>query len=56
MAVQMIAVFLCQENSNPGWWEAFIGPGCALNTDQFYVICVNVIGGCYGSRLTRIII
>lgn len=38
-----------QDNPNPGWWEAFIGPGCALNTDQFFVICVNVIGGCYGS-------
>ncbi|CAB4033088.1 serine-O-acetyltransferase cys2, partial [Paramuricea clavata] len=37
------------ENANPGWWEAFIGPRCALDTDKFFVICVNVIGGCYGS-------
>ncbi|KIK79690.1 hypothetical protein PAXRUDRAFT_833977 [Paxillus rubicundulus Ve08.2h10] len=37
--------------SNPaqGWWEQFIGPGKALDTDQFFVICTNVIGGCYGS-------
>lgn len=32
-----------------GWWDAFIGPGRALNTDQFCVICINYIGSCYGS-------
>lgn len=32
-----------------GWWEAFIGPGKALNTDKFFVICANYLGGCYGS-------
>jgi len=32
-----------------GWWDAFIGPGRALDTDQFCVICANYIGGCYGS-------
>ena len=36
-------------NPSEGWWEKFIGPGRALDTDQFYVICTNVIGGCYGS-------
>lgn len=36
-------------NSAPGWWEKFIGPGKALDTDQFYIICTNVLGGCYGS-------
>lgn len=36
-------------NPDPGWWEKFIGPGKALDTDQFFVICTNVIGGCYGS-------
>lgn len=36
-------------NSAPGWWEKFIGPGKALDTDRFFVICTNVIGGCYGS-------
>lgn len=38
-----------QHNQSPGWWERFIGPGCALDTDKFYVICSNIIGGCYGS-------
>lgn len=36
-------------NPKPGWWEKFIGPGRPLDTDQYFVICTNVIGGCYGS-------
>ncbi|KAJ1732243.1 homoserine O-acetyltransferase [Coemansia biformis] len=37
------------KNSRPGWWEKFIGPGLAIDTDRFFVVCTNVIGGCYGS-------
>ncbi|PHH54598.1 Serine O-acetyltransferase [Ceratocystis fimbriata CBS 114723] len=37
------------ENEQPGWWEKFIGPGCALDTEKYFVICTNVIGGCFGS-------
>ena len=36
-------------NPKPGWWERFIGPGAPLDTDKYFVICTNVIGGCYGS-------
>ncbi|KAJ2371172.1 homoserine O-acetyltransferase [Coemansia sp. RSA 2607] len=36
-------------NMKPGWWEKFIGPGKAIDTDRFFVICTNVLGGCYGS-------
>jgi homoserine O-acetyltransferase/O-succinyltransferase len=32
-----------------GWWEDFIGPGRALDTDRYFVICSNVLGGCGGS-------
>lgn len=32
-----------------GWWDGFIGPGLALDTDKFFVICANYLGGCYGS-------
>ncbi len=35
--------------SKPGWWDTCIGPGKAFDTDRFFVICSNVIGGCYGS-------
>jgi homoserine O-acetyltransferase len=33
----------------PGWWDECIGPGKAFDTDRFFVICTNVLGGCYGS-------
>jgi homoserine O-acetyltransferase len=32
-----------------GWWEDFIGPDKALDTNRFFVICANYLGGCYGS-------
>ncbi|KAL1870268.1 hypothetical protein VTK73DRAFT_2717 [Phialemonium thermophilum] len=38
-----------EANPQPGWWENFIGPGRALDTEKYFVICTNVIGGCYGS-------
>jgi hypothetical protein len=37
------------ENTKPGWWEKFIGSGKPLDTDRYFVICTNVVGGCYGS-------
>ncbi|KAI0651245.1 homoserine acetyltransferase [Trametes meyenii] len=40
----------CTEfNPADGCWEKFIGPGKALDTNQFFIICTNVLGGCYGS-------
>ncbi|HYZ24471.1 MAG TPA: homoserine O-acetyltransferase [Rhodopila sp.] len=33
----------------PGWWEAVVGPGRPVDTDRFFVICPNVLGGCMGS-------
>ena len=33
----------------PGWWEGLIGPGLAIDTNQFFVVCANVLGGCQGS-------
>ncbi len=32
-----------------GWWDVLIGPGKALDTDRYFVVCANVIGGCGGS-------
>ncbi|SCU82066.1 LANO_0B05006g1_1 [Lachancea nothofagi CBS 11611] len=38
------------DNPHPGWWEKFIGPGNSmLDTNKFFVICTNTLGGCYGS-------
>ena len=37
------------EDRKPGWWNNLIGPGKAVDTRQFHVICANVLGGCQGS-------
>jgi len=37
------------DDRKPGWWEACIGPGKPIDTDHFFVVCVNTIGGCQGS-------
>ena len=36
-----------------GWWDVMIGPGKAFDTDRYWVICANVIGGCKGSSGPR---
>jgi len=36
-------------NPDKGWWEAMLGPGKAIDTDDWYVICVNTLGSCKGS-------
>jgi pimeloyl-ACP methyl ester carboxylesterase len=37
----------------PGWWETVVGPGKAVDTDRYFVICANVLGGCMGSTGPR---
>jgi homoserine O-acetyltransferase/O-succinyltransferase len=34
---------------SPGWWEGMIGPGRAIDTDRYHVICLNSLGSCFGS-------
>jgi len=36
-------------DKNPGWWDNIIGPGKAFDTDRYFVVCSNVLGGCRGS-------
>src|SRR5690606_36743156 len=33
----------------PGWWDNMIGPGRAVDTDRWFVMCVNSLGSCFGS-------
>ncbi|MEX2651353.1 MAG: homoserine O-acetyltransferase [Acidimicrobiia bacterium] len=37
------------EENQTGWWEGFVGPGLGVDTDRFAVLCVNYLGGCYGT-------
>ncbi|MBE7213066.1 MAG: homoserine O-acetyltransferase [Gluconacetobacter diazotrophicus] len=37
----------------PGWWDRLVGPGLPIDTDRFFVICANVLGGCMGSTGPR---
>lgn len=35
--------------SRPGWWDNLIGPGKPLDTDRYFVVCANLLGGCQGT-------
>ncbi len=38
-----------EDERKPGWWDAYIGPGKPIDTNRFFVVCPNNIGGCHGS-------
>lgn len=37
------------EDPREGWWQRMLGPGLGVDTDQFFVVCVNSLGSCFGS-------
>lgn len=37
------------DNPSAGWWENLIGPGAAFDTRRYYILCINSLGGCFGS-------
>ena len=36
-------------HATSGWWHGLVGPGCAVDTDEWFVVCANVLGGCQGT-------
>jgi homoserine O-acetyltransferase/O-succinyltransferase len=38
-----------EHDPSPGWWQRMIGPGRALDTTRYFVVCVNSLGSCFGS-------
>ena len=39
----------CEDDPSAGWWEDMIGSGLPLDSDRFFVICINSLGSCFGS-------
>jgi homoserine O-acetyltransferase len=37
------------EDGRSGWWDLMVGPGLAFDTDRYFILCANVLGGCKGS-------
>jgi homoserine O-acetyltransferase len=46
---QHAAGYHSMEDKNPGWWDTAIGPGKVIDTNFFFVVCINNLGGCSGS-------
>lgn len=44
-----VAGYHSPEDKQPGWWNSMVGPGKGIDTDRYFVICSNVLGGCSGS-------
>jgi homoserine O-acetyltransferase len=44
-----VAGYNSSEDKKPGWWDSMVGPGKAFDTDKYFIICSNILGGCKGS-------
>ncbi len=38
-----------KDDKNPGWWDDYVGPNKSIDTNRYFVICSNCLGGCYGT-------
>ena len=44
-----VAGYYSEDDPKPGWWDIMVGPGKGIDTDKYFVICSNTLGGCMGS-------
>ena len=44
-----VAGYYSESDEKPGWWDNMVGPGKGIDTDKYFVVCSNVLGGCMGS-------
>jgi homoserine O-acetyltransferase len=44
-----VAGYYSEKDPKPGWWNTMVGPGKGIDTDRYFVVCSNVLGGCMGT-------
>ena len=44
-----VAGYYSETDEKPGWWDTMVGPGKTFDTNKYFIVCSNVIGGCSGS-------
>jgi len=47
--LEAIPFYRSMKSGQPGWWDGAIGPGKAFDTNKYFVLCLNILGSCYGT-------